>query len=215
MQRFLVSLLCLAFFSSSFGQSTQQDGMKKEFYEGFYIACVEKQSQSQLTVNSDFTSDVCSCYAKNTTEQVFSSLDLQIGLKKKDNSAIKAAVGQIVNKEKSAITFQQCVNKIEEKFKKVGTPILDKPTKELSKKRGLIGEAREGAIRSGVIECVDAAKSSSSSNVRAYCACSVGSMADNVSQQDLYEIGINSINGQKKMKEMGELGMKRCAHLLL
>ena len=47
-----------------------------------------------------------------------------------------------------------------------------------------------------------AAAKSSSSNVQAYCSCSVGSMADNVSQQDLYEIGINSINGQKKMKEM-------------
>jgi hypothetical protein len=39
-------------------------------------------------------------------------------------------------------------------------------------------------------------------------------MADNISQKDLYELGINSVNGQRKMKEMGELAMRRCSHFL-
>lgn len=134
-------------------------------------------------------------------------------MKNKDDLAIKSAVRQIVTKDKSAITFQQCLNKTHDKFKEEKEPILDKPTKELSTKRGLLDESRDSFIRGGILECIDSAKSSSL-NVKAYCSCSVGSMADNISQQDLYEIGINSKLGQKKLKEMGELGIQRCGQLL-
>jgi hypothetical protein len=213
MQRLFVSLLCLSFLSSSFGQSTHQESLKKEFQAGLYSGCLEKQSQSQLATNSKFNADICSCYAKNSTEQIFSNLDFHIALKNKDDLAIKSAVRQIVTKDNSAITFQQCLNKTRDKFKGEKEPILDKPTKELSTKRGLLDESRDSFIRGGILECIDSAKSSSP-NVKAYCSCSVGSMADNISQQDLYEIGINSKLGQKRIKEMGELGIKRCSHLL-
>lgn len=215
MQRLLMSLLLLTFFTSSIAQNNQQESIKKEFHEGLYTGCIEKQSQnqSQLTTNSKFNTDVCSCYAKNTIEKIFSNLDFQIALKKRDDSAIKTTVSQIVTKDKSAITFQQCLNMSQDKFKADKKPIFEKPTTELSTKRGLHGESRESFIRGGVIECIEAAKSSSP-NIQAYCSCSVGSMADNVSQRDLYELGINSSIGQRKMKEMGELGMKRCSHLL-
>jgi hypothetical protein len=213
MQLLLVTLVFLTCFSSSFAQGSQQDSLKNAFQAGLNSGCLEKQSQSQLTTNSKFNTDVCSCYAKNSTEQIFSNLDFQIALKNKDDSAIKSAVRQVVSKDNSAITFQQCLNITHDKFKGDKKPILDKPTKELSTKRGLLDESRDSFIRGGIIECVGAAKSSLP-NVKAYCSCSVGSMADNISQQDLYEIGINSKVGQKKLKEMGELGITRCAHLL-
>ncbi len=213
MKRLLLIFLMVTCLSSSFAQSTSQDSLKRELNDALYSGCLEKQNQSNLSANSDFVKDVCSCYAKNATEQIFSNLDFQIALKKKDDAAIKTAIGQVINKEKAAIGFQYCLNKTQDKFKENKIPILDKPSKELSTKRGLLGEARESFIRGGMIECVEAAKSSSQ-NVQAYCSCSVGSSADNVSQRDLYELGINSSIGQRKMKEMGELGMKRCLHLL-
>lgn len=213
MKRLLFTFFIVTFLPLSFAQSTIQESLKKELINGLYSGCLEKQSQSQLTANADFTTDVCSCYARNTTEQIFSNLDFQIAFKKKDDAAMKAAIGQVITKERSSIGFQYCLNKTQEKFKEKKKPILDKPTKELSTKRGLIGESRDSFVRGGMIECVEAAKSSSP-NVQAYCSCSVGSMADNVSQKDLYELGINSSIGQRKMKEMGELGMKRCSHLL-
>lgn len=213
MKRLLFIFLIVTFLPSSFAQSASQENLKRELNDGLYSGCVEKQNQSQLTASADFTKDVCSCYARNTTEQIFSNLDFQIALKKKDDAAMKSAIGQVITKEKSAIGFQYCLNKTQENFKEKKKPILDKPTKELSTNRGLIGESRDSFVRGGMIECVEAAKSSSP-NVQAYCSCSVGSMADNVSQKDLYEIGLNSAIGQRKMKEMGELGMKRCSHLL-
>ncbi len=213
MKRLLFIFLIVTSLPSSFAQSASQENLKIELNDGLYSGCVEKQNQSQLTASADFTTDVCSCYARNTTEQIFSNLDFQIALKRKDGSAMKAAIGQVITKEKSAIGFQYCLNKTQEKFKEKKKPILDKPTKELSTKRGLIGESRDSFVRGGMIECVEAAKSSSP-NIQAYCSCSVGSMADNVSEKDVYELGINSSIGQKKMKEMGELGMKRCSHLL-
>lgn len=213
MKRLLLSFFIFICLPSSFAQSASQDSLKKEFVDGLYSGCLEKQNQSNLSANSDFIKDVCSCYSKNATEQIFSNLDFQIALKKKDDTAIKAAIGQVINKEKAAIGFQYCLKKTQDKFKENKKPILDKPSKELSTKRGLLGEARESFIREGIMECVDAAKSSAP-NVQAYCSCSVGSAADNVSEKDVYELGINSSIGQKKIKEMGELGMKRCSHLL-
>lgn len=213
MKRLFFIILILTYLPSSFAQNASQENLKRELNDGLYSGCVEKQNQSQLTASADFITDVCSCYSRNTTEQIFSNLDFQIALKRKDDSAMKAAIGQVINKEKTAIGFQYCLNKTQEKFKEKKKPILDKSTNELSTKRGLLGEARESFIRGGVIECVDAAKSSSP-QTKAYCSCSVGAMADNVSQKDLYELGINSHIGQRKMKEMGELGMKRCSHLL-
>lgn len=213
MKRLLFTFFIVTCLHSSFAQSTSQESLKRELIGGLYSGCVEKQSQSQLATNSEFTADVCSCYAKNSTEQIFSNLDFQIALKKKDDLAMKSAIGQVINKENSTVGFQYCLNKTHDKFKENKKPILDKPNKELSTKRGLIGESRDSFVRGGMIECVEAAKSSSP-NVQAYCSCSVGSMADNVSQKDLYELGINSSIGQKRLKEMGELGMKRCSHLL-
>jgi hypothetical protein len=213
MTRFLVAFSILSFFTSAYAQSIQQDGLKKELQEGLYSGCITKQSQSELTAKKNFTEDVCSCYAKNTTEQIFKNLDFQIGLKRKDDGAMKSAIAQIVTKEKSAITFQQCLNTSQEIFKENKQSFLEKPSKELSTKRGLLGEGRDSFIKGGIIECNEAAKSSST-NTQAYCSCSVNTMADNISQKDLYELGINSVNGQRKMKEMGELAMRRCSHFL-
>lgn len=213
MTRLLVAFFILPFFTSIHAQSTQQDGLKKELQEGLYSGCVTKQIQSELTAKKNFTDDICSCYANNTTEQIFNNLDFQIGLKKKDDATMKSAIAQIITKEKSAITFQQCLNTSQEKFKENKQSILEKPSKELSTKRGLLGESRDSFIKGGIIECNEAAKSSST-NTQAYCSCSVNTMADNISQKDLYELGINSNIGQRKLKEMGVLGMKRCSHLL-
>lgn len=208
-----MSLVFSTFFFSTIAQSTQQDILKKELQQGLNSGCLEKQSQSKLSKNSDFTLDVCSCYAKNSTEQIFSNIDFQIALKKKDDADIRTAIAQIINKEYSTIIFQQCLNNTQERFNKAKEQIFDKSKNELSNKRGLLGESRDSFLNSGIIECVELSKSPSP-NAQAFCSCSVGSMADNLSQQDLYEIGVNSNFGKKKMKEMGELGMKRCAHLL-
>ena len=132
MQRLLVTVLSFVCISSAFSQNPQQDSLKKEFHEGLYSGCISKQSQSELTAKKNFTEDVCSCYAKNTTEQIFKNLDFQIGLKRKDDGAMKSAIAQIVTKEKSAITFQQCLNTSQEIFKENKQSILEKPSKELS-----------------------------------------------------------------------------------
>ena len=213
MKNYLAPLFSLLILSSSFAQNNSQESQRNEFKNGLYIGCFEKQSQSQITANDDFISDVCSCYANNTTDHVFANLDFQIALKSKDSLAMKTAINQVITKEKTEQDFQYCLNKTQDKFTKSKKPIIDKSTKELSTKRGLLGETRESFIKGGILECVDTAKSSSP-QTQAYCSCSVNSMADNVSQKDLYEIGVNSAIGQRKMKEMGELGMKRCSHLL-
>lgn len=147
MKRLLFTFFIVTCLHSSFAQSTSQESLKRELIGGLYSGCVEKQSQSQLATNSEFTADVCSCYAKNSTEQIFSNLDFQIALKKKDDLAMKSAIGQVINKENSTVGFQYCLNKTHDKFKENKKPILDKPNKELSTKRGLIGESRDSQAR--------------------------------------------------------------------
>lgn len=213
MKNCLAALFCLLSLSSSFAQTDSQESQRNEFKNGLYIGCIEKQSQNQLTASADFTSDVCSCYANDTTDHVFANLDFQIAFKSKDSLAMKTAINQVITKEKTEQDFHYCLNKTQDNFTKTKKPIIDKSTKELSTKRGLLGETRESFIRGGILECVDTAKSSSP-QTQAYCSCSVNSMADNVSQKDLYEIGVNSAIGQRKMKEMGELGLQRCGHFL-
>lgn len=210
----LAGLLFIA--SSVFSQTpVYTEKEKTEFYNGTYNGCMDKQAEGALnkTVKPKFIQDVCVCFGNTLTNEIFSNMDFQLAMGRKDNAGVKAAISRIATKESAANTFHSCLGKTEKQYGGIENIYLKNPDKSPSNKVGLVGDSRDSFVEGGIRNCLDAAQSRTD-KTKAYCACAINTMADNVSPKDLYNVGMKNVEGNNKMRDMTVLGQKRCTHLL-
>lgn len=212
-------LVCSAFFiSNSFSRDLYSENDKKEFYSGIYNGCIKKQLEADLSniFKIDVIPNLCNCYSKKFTEDLFGNLDFQIALSSKNYYDLKAITDKEALIDAVMSRFNSCLEKIKVDYGGVSKILKPELGNKSVTKIGLEGESRKSFEMSTTHACVlEVVKVGVYSRPTAekYCSCTSKFMADYLSLSDLVKI-ISVGDDDQKFNKLSTASSKKCSDIL-
>lgn len=212
---YIISSILLTISISSGAQNLYTDKDRSELYKGAYEGCLEKQNQGGL--NKNFKPEVlpsfCTCAAKRITDDLLGNIEFQIAISKKNHAVMREVTDKESSKENTMKRFNYCIDKVKDDYGGMKNLFKNGTNDQSLSKAGLSGESRRSFIYGGTYECVEAAKKTNGFTVgkaEEYCSCSLNSMADKLSGDDLLEIAKESKAGRAIFRKVGSESARPC-----
>ena len=215
-------LVCMLFLLlncfSHFAQQAYSEKDKKNFTDGAYKGCLDKQNESAFnkSLKDGVVEKLCTCYGKRITDELFSDMNFQIAIARNDSSSLERIVSKMKSPEVALKFFNMCMSDLEKKYggkqELFSNANMDNI---LSKAIGLTGEERKSFLLTGIDSCIANTKSVSSIVAKKYCNCSLNLMADNLSASDLHDLMMKADSNNKKLSVLTKNAANKCAYFLV